>query len=136
MARTSDSLVPLKGISFTWALGHVPHSSFISWLDAENAILEIVARATETVRIGYKIEWADGESHESYLDVTPAKVKGPLHIQAHVRQALAITAGQFRPAVMSRQRQKEFLEDQERAEPGKAARAKRILDGYEIGGVL
>jgi hypothetical protein len=131
---TKTSLVPLKGISFTWTLGHVPHSSFVSWAETENAILEIIGHATETVRVGYKIEWIDGETFEAYLDVNPNMVKVPFHLQAHVRQALTITAGRFRPATMSRQRQKDFLENQDRVEPGKAARAKRILDGYEIGG--
>jgi len=128
-------LVPLKEISFTWALGHAPHSSFKSWTEAEDAILEVIARATEAVRIGYKVEWQDGETHESYFDARPGMVAAPFHLQAHVRQALAIIAGRFRPTAMSRQRQKEFLEDQESTEPGKAARAKRILDGCQIGGV-
>jgi hypothetical protein len=44
-----------------------------------------------------------------------------LRLQSHVSQSLAMTAGLFRSAIMSRQRQKEFLEDQERAEPGKVA---------------
>jgi hypothetical protein len=135
MTKASAALVPLKGISFTWALGHTPHSSFTTWAEAEDAILEIIAPATETVRIGYKVEWQDGETHQAYFDARPDMVKAPFHLQASVRQALATIAGRFRPAVMSRQRQKEFLEDQERTESGKAARAKRILDGYQIGGV-
>ena len=48
MTKASAALVPLKGISFTWALGHTPHSSFTTWAEAEDAILEIIAPATET----------------------------------------------------------------------------------------
>jgi len=100
--------VPLKRISFTWALGHAFQSSFTSWGEAENAILEIVSRATETVRIGYKVEWLDGETFEAYFDARADMVKAPFHLQSHVGQSLAMTAGLFRPAIMSKQRQKEF----------------------------
>jgi hypothetical protein len=75
MTKASAALVPLKGISFTWALGHTPHSSFTTWAEAEDAILEIIARATETVRIGYKVEWQDGETHQAYFDTRPDMVK-------------------------------------------------------------
>jgi len=75
MTKASAALLPLKGISFTWALGHAPHSSFTTRAEAEDAILEIIARATETVRIGYKVEWQDGETPQAYFDTRPDMVK-------------------------------------------------------------
>jgi hypothetical protein len=134
MTKPSAALVPLKDISFTWALGHTPHSSFTSWNEAENAILEIVDRATDPIRVHYKIEWSDGETHEGHLDVTSSMTGPPFHLQAHVRGSLATTAGRFRPPTMSREAQRDFLADQEAAEPGKASRARALLDKHAIGG--
>jgi hypothetical protein len=133
MNKPSFALILLRRISFTWTLGHVPRSSFTTWADAENAIQGIAACATETIRIGYKVEWVDGEDFEAYLDVVPGMTGPPLHLQAHVRRALATTAGRFRPATMSRGAQRDFLTDQEAAEPGKASHAKALLDKHQIG---
>jgi hypothetical protein len=125
------ALVPLKSISFSWG---VPHTTFASWSDAETAIQDIIARATDSVRVGYRIEWTDGENFTAHLDVTPNLSGPPFHLEAHVRRALATTAGRFRPGTMSREAQRDFLADQEAAEPGKASRARALLDRHQIGG--
>ena len=123
--------VPLKSISFSWG---VPHTTFASWADAEAAILTIIARATDPVRVGYRIEWTDGETFTAHLDVTASMTGPPFHLEAHVRRSLALTAGRFRPPTMSREAQRDFLADQEAAEPGKAFHARALLDKHAIGG--
>jgi hypothetical protein len=132
--KAVSSLVPLKSIDFTWVGSiHTPFSSFASWSDAETAILTIIARATDPVRVDYRIEWTDGESFTAHLDVTANLSGPPFHLEAHVRRSLATTAGRFRPATMSREAQRDFLADQEAAEPGKAAHAQALLDRHQIG---
>ena len=58
--KAVSSRVPLKSITFTWVGSiHTLFSSFTSWSDAETAILTIIARATDPVRVDYHIEWTD-----------------------------------------------------------------------------
>jgi hypothetical protein len=133
----NSSLVPIHSIIFPLADFPAPlltSRPFTSWADAESAILGTVKPENYVAgRISFVLTWTDGETYQAQLPLTQkTAVLTPL--ASHVRQTLEFLAGRRPSPSMLPEQYEQALTDNERFNPGRAAWAARILDGYEIVG--
>jgi hypothetical protein len=136
------SPVPLKNIFFTSTesrdRSHL-NRPLASWPDAEAAVILMatVAPVRGYDKTSIRIEWMDGETYTSRLEITRSMSVVAAPLSSHVRRALEFAAGRWRPGRMTEGQQRAFLAEGESLSPGRAAWAGKILDGgYELGGAL